>query len=172
MEDPGLRPVYNEKGETLSPRLPEEIVNYLIDIDGTICDDVPNEEPERMGIVAPYPDALEKLNVVELNHVVKYMEEVYGISAAPVAMAAAGGGAGADAGGAAEKSSFNVELTEAGGQKIGVIKVVKDITGLGLGEAKALVDAAPKVIKENVAKADAEEMKTKLEAAGAKVTLK
>lgn len=116
-------------------------------------------------------DALEKLNVIELNNVVKYMETTYGISAAPVAMAAAGGGDGA-AGGGAEKSSFNVELTEAGGQKIGVIKVVKDITGLGLGEAKALVDGAPKVIKENVAKADAEEMKKKLEEAGAKVTLK
>lgn len=116
-------------------------------------------------------DALEKLNVIELNNVVKYMETTYGISAAPVAMAAAGGGGG-DAGGGAEKSSFNVELTEAGAQKIGVIKVVKDITGLGLGEAKALVDGAPKVIKENVAKADAEEMKKKLEEAGAKVTLK
>lgn len=117
-------------------------------------------------------DALEKLNVVQLNNVVKYMEEVYGISAAPVAMAAAPA-AGGDAGGAAaEKTSFNVEVTEAGGQKISVIKVVKDITGLGLAEAKGLVDAAPKVIKENVAKADAEEMKKKLEEAGAKVTLK
>ncbi len=115
--------------------------------------------------------ALEKLNVVSLNNVVKYMEVTYGISAAPVAMAGgAGGGDGAAA--AEEKSSFNVELTEAGGQKIAVIKVVKDITGLGLAEAKGLVDGAPKVIKEGVAKADAEEMKTKLEAAGAKVTLK
>lgn len=115
-------------------------------------------------------DALEKLNVIELNNVVKYMETVYGISAAPVAMGGGGGGGGGEA--AAEKSTFNVELTEAGGQKIAVIKVVKDITGLGLAEAKGLVDAAPKVIKENVAKADADEMKTKLEAAGAKVTLK
>lgn len=114
--------------------------------------------------------ALEKLNVVSLNNVVKYMEETYGISAAPVAMAGSAGGDGAAA--AEEKSSFNVELTETGGQKIAVIKVVKDITGLGLAEAKGLVDAAPKVIKEGVAKADAEEMKTKLEAAGAKVTLK
>ncbi len=115
--------------------------------------------------------ALEKLNVVSLNNVVKYMEETYGISAAPVAMAGAAGGG--DGGGAAEeKSAFNVELTEAGGQKIAVIKVVKDITGLGLAEAKGLVDGAPKVIKENVAKADAEDMKAKLEAAGAKVTLK
>lgn len=116
--------------------------------------------------------ALEKLNVVSLNNVVKYMEEVYGISATPVAVA--GGGAGGGEGGAAaeEKSSFNVELTEAGAQKIAVIKVVKDITGLGLAEAKGLVDGAPKVIKEGVAKADAEEMKAKLEAAGAKVALK
>ena len=116
--------------------------------------------------------ALEKLNVVSLNNVVKYMEETYGISAAPVAMAG-GAAAGGDAGAAAEeKSSFTVELTEAGGQKIAVIKVVKDITGLGLAEAKGLVDSAPKAVKEGVAKADAEEMKTKLEAAGAKVTLK
>lgn len=115
--------------------------------------------------------ALEKLNVVSLNNVVKYMETTYGISATPVA-AAAGGGGDAGGGAAAEKTSFNVELTEAGAQKIGVIKVVKDITGLGLAEAKGLVDGAPKVIKENVAKADADDMKAKLEAAGAKVTLK
>lgn len=116
-------------------------------------------------------DALEKLNVIELNNVVKYMETVYGISAAPVAMAGGGGGAGGG-GDAAEKSSFNVELTEAGASKIAVIKVVKEITGLGLAEAKGLVDAAPKVIKENVAKADADEMAKKLTEAGAKVTLK
>ncbi len=115
-------------------------------------------------------DALEKLNVIELNNVVKYMETVYGISASPVAMAGGGGGGGG--GDAAEKTSFNVELTESGASKIAVIKVVKEITGLGLAEAKGLVDVAPKVIKENVAKADADEMKTKLEAAGAKVTLK
>lgn len=114
--------------------------------------------------------ALEKLNVVSLNNVVKYMEETYGISATPVAVA--GGGGGDAGGGEAEKSSFNVELAEAGAQKIGVIKVVKEITGLGLAEAKGLVDGAPKVIKENVAKADAEEMKKKLEEAGAKVNLK
>lgn len=116
--------------------------------------------------------ALEKLNVISLNNVVKYMETTYGISAAaPMAVAAApaaGGGAAA----AEEKSSYNVELTEAGGQKIAVIKAVREITGLGLGEAKALVDGAPKVIKENVAKDDAEKMKKTLEAAGAKVTLK
>ena len=129
--------------------------------------DAPNLSAGEKAVI----DALEKLNVIELNNVVKYMETVYGISAAPVAMAGGGGGAGGgDAGG--EKSSFNVELTEAGAQKIAVIKVVKEITGLGLAEAKAIVDAAPKVVKENVAKADAEEMQKKLTEAGAKVTLK
>jgi|SRR3989344_8075204 len=118
-------------------------------------------------------DALEKLNVIQLNNVVKFMEQEYGISAAaPVAMMASPGGGGGGGAEAEEKSSYNVELTGAGDQKIQVIKVVKEITGLGLGDAKALVDGAPKVIKENVAKADADAMKTKLEAAGAKVTLK
>ncbi|MFH0770946.1 MAG: 50S ribosomal protein L7/L12 [Candidatus Peregrinibacteria bacterium] len=118
-------------------------------------------------------DALEKLNVIELNTVVKYMEKTYGISAAaPVAIAAApaaGGGAAAEAD---EKSAYNLELTDSGAQKIAVIKVVREITGLPLGEAKAAVDGAPKVLKEGVPKAEAEEMKKKLEAAGAKVTLK
>ncbi|PIQ76767.1 50S ribosomal protein L7/L12 [Candidatus Peregrinibacteria bacterium CG10_big_fil_rev_8_21_14_0_10_49_24] len=119
-------------------------------------------------------DALEKLNVVQLNNVVKFMESEYGISAAaPVAVAAAGAPAGgADAGGAEEKSSYDVEVTEAGGQKIAVIKVVREITGLALGEAKAAVDSAPKVVKEGVPAAEAEAMKKKLEEAGAKVTLK
>jgi len=119
-------------------------------------------------------DALEKLNVVQLNNVVKYMEQEYGISAAaPVAVAAAPAGGGGDAGGGAEeKSSYDVELSDGGAQKIAVIKVVREITGLALGDAKAAVDGAPKVIKEGVPKAEAEEMKKKLEAAGAKVTLK
>lgn len=129
--------------------------------------DAPNLSAGEKAVI----DALEKLNVIELNNVVKYMETVYGISAAPVAMAGGGGGAGGGDGGG-EKSTYNVELTEAGAQKIAVIKVVKDITGLGLAEAKALVDGAPKVIKENVAKADAEDMQKKLTEAGAKVTLK
>jgi large subunit ribosomal protein L7/L12 len=130
-----------------------------------------SEKPELSAGEKAVIDALEKLNVIELNNVVKYMETVYGISAAPVAMAG-GGGAAAGGGDAAEKSAFSVELAEAGSQKIAVIKVVKEITGLGLAEAKALVDGAPKVIKENVAKADADEMKKKLEEAGAKVNLK
>ena len=118
--------------------------------------------------------ALEKLNVIELNTVVKYMEQEYGISAAAAVAVAAAPAAGGDAGAGAdsEKTSFNVELTESGAQKIAVIKVVREITGLALGDAKAAVDSAPKVIKEGVPKAEAEEMKKKLEAAGGKVTLK
>ena len=117
-------------------------------------------------------DALEKLNVVSLNNVVKYMEEEYGISAAPAAVAVAGG---APAGGgepAEEKTSFDLELAEAGAQKIQVIKAVREITELGLGEAKAKVDGAPQVLKEGMSKEDAEAAKKKLEEAGAKVNLK
>ena len=118
-------------------------------------------------------DALEKLNVVQLNNVVKFMEQEYGISAAaPVAVAAAPGGSDAGGEAAEEKAAYNVELTESGDQKISVIKIVREITGLPLGEAKAMVDGAPKVIKEAVPTAEAEEMKKKMEEAGAKVTLK
>lgn len=118
-------------------------------------------------------DSVEKLNVVQLNNVVKYMEEVYGISAAaPVAVAAGAPAGGGDEGGAAEKSNYDIELTSAGDQKIAVIKAVREITGLALGEAKAAVDGAPKVIKEGVPKADAEAIKKQLEDAGATVTLK
>ncbi|MEI8230696.1 MAG: 50S ribosomal protein L7/L12 [Candidatus Peregrinibacteria bacterium] len=116
--------------------------------------------------------ALEQLNVVELNNVVKYMEKVYGISAAAPAAVAAAPAAGAAVEAAEEKSSYTIELTDSGAQKIAVIKVVREITGLGLGEAKAAVDSAPKVLKEGVPKAEADEMKKKLEAAGAKVSLK
>ena len=114
-------------------------------------------------------EALEKLNIVELNNVVKFMEQEYGISAAPVAMAAApsaGGAAAAEE----EKSSFNVKLVDAGAQKIGVIKAVRELTGLGLKEAKDVVDANGMVM-ENADKAKAEEAKKALEAAGAKVEL-
>lgn len=115
--------------------------------------------------------ALEKLNIISLNNVVKFMEQEYGISAAaPVAMAAAPA-AGGGAAPAEEKASYNVELTDGGAQKIGVIKVLREITGLALGDAKAMVDGAPKMIKEGVAKADAEAWKKKLEEAGAKVSL-
>jgi large subunit ribosomal protein L7/L12 len=111
---------------------------------------------------------VEKLSVLDLSELVKVLESHFGVSAAaPVMMAAAGGAAAAE-----EKSSFNVELTEAGANKIGAIKAVREVTGLGLKEAKDIVDAAPKMLKEGVDKAAAEEMKKKLEEAGAKVTLK
>lgn len=116
-------------------------------------------------------DALEKLNVIQLNNVVKFMEKQYGISAAaPMAVAAAPAAAGAAA--AEEKSSYEVELADAGAQKIAIIKVVRELTQLGLGEAKELVDKAPTVIKKDVPKAEADEMKKKIEAAGGKVNLK
>jgi len=114
---------------------------------------------------------IDKLSALELSEFVKTLEEHYGVSAAaPVAVAAAIGPA--SGGAAEEKSSFTVELTAAGGNKINVIKVVKEITGKGLKEAKDLVDGAPKPLKENVEKAEAEELKKKLEEAGATVTLK
>lgn len=116
--------------------------------------------------------ALEKLNVISLNNVVKYMEKEYGISATAVATAVVPPPGSAAAVPAEEKSSYNVELTESGAQKIAVIKALREVTGLALGDAKAMVDGAPKMVKENVPKEDAEKMKKTLEAAGAKVTLK
>ena len=111
---------------------------------------------------------IKEASILELNDLVKAIEEEFGVTAAaPVAAAAAGA---ADAG--AAKDSFDVELTSAGDKKVGVIKVVREITGLGLKEAKELVDGAPTVVKEGVATAEAEEIKTKLEEAGASVTLK
>jgi large subunit ribosomal protein L7/L12 len=115
-------------------------------------------------------DALEKLNVIQVNNVVKYMEVEYGISAAPVAVAAAGAAAGGDAGAAEEKSNFNVQLKETGGQKIAVIKAVREITGLGLKEAKDVVDNNG-VVLEGAPKDKAEEAKATLEGAGATVEL-
>jgi len=116
-------------------------------------------------------ESIEKMSVLDLAELVKILEDKFGVSAAaPVAMMAAGAGAGAAA--AEEKTSFDVEITAAGEKKIDVIKVVREITGLGLKEAKDAVDGAPKVVKAGVDKATAEDMKKKLEAAGAKVTLK
>ena len=115
-------------------------------------------------------EAIENMTVLELSELVKAMEEKFGVSAAaPVAVAAVGGAA---AGAAEEKSEFTVMLTSAGDKKINVIKAVREATGLGLKEAKALVDGAPAAVKENVAKAEAEELKKKLEEAGASVELK
>ena len=115
--------------------------------------------------------AIKELSVLELNELVKACEEEFGVSAAAgVVVAAAGAGDGAAA--AEEKTEFDVELTEAGPNKVKVIKVVRDATGLGLKEAKDLVDGAPKNVKEGASKEEAEELKAKLEAEGAKVTLK
>lgn len=116
-------------------------------------------------------EEIKNLTVLELNELVKAIEEEFGVSAAaPVAVAGAAGGEAA--GGAAEQSEFEVVLESAGSSKIKVIKVVREITGLGLKDAKALVDGAPKTVKEGVAKEEAEEMKAKLEAEGAEVKLK
>ena len=116
-------------------------------------------------------EAIESMTVLELSELVKAMEEKFGVSAAaPVAVAAAPGAAAGAA--AEEKSEFTVMLASAGDKKINVIKAVREATGLGLKEAKALVDGAPAAVKENVAKAEAEELKAKLEEAGATVELK
>jgi large subunit ribosomal protein L7/L12 len=114
---------------------------------------------------------IEKLSVLELSELVKVLEEKFGVSAS-APMMVAGAGAGAGAAPAEEKTEFTVELVDAGANKINVIKVVREVTGKGLKEAKDMVDGAPKAIKENIAKAEAEELKKKLEEAGAKVTLK
>lgn len=115
-------------------------------------------------------DAIKGMTVLELNDLVKACEEEFGVSAAAGAVVMAAGGDGAGA--AEEKSEFDVELTEVGPNKVKVIKVVREVTGLGLKEAKEVVDGAPKVVKEGAEKAEAEDIKAKLEAEGAKVTLK
>ena len=116
-------------------------------------------------------EEIKKLTVLEVSELVKKLEEEFGVSAAaPVAVMGAAAGEAAPA--AAEKTEFNVELKEAGANKIAVIKIVKEVTGLGLGEAKALVDGAPKVIKENVPADEAKELEAKLKEAGATVELK
>ena len=119
---------------------------------------------------AEFIEAIKELSVLELNELVKACEEEFGVSAAAgVVVAAAGAGAAEEA---EEKTEFDVELTEVGPNKVKVIKVVREATGLGLKEAKELVDGAPKVIKEAASKAEAEDLKAKLEGEGAKITLK
>ena len=119
---------------------------------------------------AEFIEAIKELTVLELNDLVKACEEEFGVSAAAgVVVAAAGGAAG---GAAEEKTDFDVELTDVGPNKVKVIKVVREVTGLGLKEAKEVVDGPPKVLKEGAEKAEAEDIKAKLEAEGAKVTLK
>ena len=118
---------------------------------------------------AEFIEAIKELSVLELNELVKACEEEFGVSAAAgVVVAAAGAGAAAEE----EKTEFDVELTEVGPNKVKVIKVVREETGLGLKEAKDVVDGAPKVLKQGASKEEAEDIKTKLEAEGAKITLK
>ena len=131
-----------------------------------------SEEVKLEGKMAEFVDWIETISVLELAQLVKALEDRLGVSAAaPVAVEAAPAGGGAAAA-AEEKTEFTVELTSAGAQKIAVIKEVRAITGLGLKEAKDLVEGAPKPVKENVAKDEAEKIQKQLEAAGAKVTIK
>ena len=118
---------------------------------------------------AEFIEAIKELSVLELNELVKACEEEFGVSAAAGVVVAAAGGPAEEV---EEKTEFDVELTEVGPNKVKVIKVVRELTGLGLNEAKAAVDEAPKVVKEGVSKAEAEDIKAKFEAEGAKVTLK
>ncbi len=117
-------------------------------------------------------EEIEKMSVLDLAELVKILEEKFGVSSAAPVMMAAGAAAGGEAEAVEEKDSFDIEITEAGGSKIAVIKAVREFTEMGLKDAKDLVDAAPKVVKEGVKKEEAEEIKKKLEEAGAKVTLK
>ena len=121
---------------------------------------------------AEFIEAIKELSVLELNELVKACEEEFGVSAAAGVVVAAGAAAGGAGEAAEEKTEFDVELTEVGPNKVKVIKVVREVTGLGLKEAKDVVDSAPKAVKTAVSKEEAEDIKTKLEAEGAKVTLK
>ncbi len=144
--------------------------------DETKKDSVDPVKKDGAGVPKKFQDLvkqIEEMSVLDLSELVKVLEEKFGVSAAaPVMMGAMAASASGETGAAAEKTSFNVELSSAGSQKIAVIKVVREITGLGLKEAKDLVDAAPKMVKEGVKKEDAEEIKKKLETAGASVELK
>jgi large subunit ribosomal protein L7/L12 len=135
-------------------------------------EEVPVEVPKKFKSLV---SEIEKMSVLDLAELVKILEKKFGVSAAAPAMMMAGGMAGAgDAGGEKEeeKTIFDIELSEAGGNKIGVIKAIREITEMGLKDAKDFVDGAPKVLKEGIKKEEAEEIKKKLEEAGAKVTLK
>lgn len=129
-------------------------------------------EEKKVEVPAKFKDIvskIEEMSVIDLHELVKVLEEKFGVSAAAVAVAGAGA---VPAAAAEEKSAFTVELTEAGEQKIAVMKVVKEVLGLGLKEAKDLVDGAPAVLKDGMKKEEAEEIKKKIEEAGGKVTLK
>ncbi|HBV00941.1 MAG TPA: 50S ribosomal protein L7/L12 [Candidatus Taylorbacteria bacterium] len=132
-----------------------------------MADETPVEIPAKFKALI---EQVEKMSVIDLNELVKTLEKKFGVSAAAVVAGPASAGGSDEA--KEEKSTFNVELTDAGAQKIAVIKVVKEALAMGLKEAKDLVDAAPKVLKEGVKKDDAEKLKKSIEAAGGKVTLK
>lgn len=134
-----------------------------------VTENTKTEVPEKFKSIV---EAVEKLSVLELSELVKVIEERFGVSASAPMMMSAMPGAGAGAVAEEEKTDFTVELLEAGTNKIAVIKVVREVTGKGLKEAKDMVDGAPKAIKENLPKAEAEELKKKLEEAGGKVALK
>lgn len=172
--------------ETKEAPTPEE-VGVPTESVGKKTEEKPKEEPKKepkveekvkkeVKVPAKFKDMvkqIEEMSIMDLAELVKILEEKFGVSAmAAVAAAPAGAGAAAGAEGAEEKTAFTVELKNAGGQKIQVIKAIREITGKGLKEAKDLVDAAPQVVKENVKKEEAEELKKKLEEAGATVELK
>ena len=147
-----------------------EIRYSVFEINKCMADETQNiEVPEKFKAIV---EAVEKMSVIDLNELVKTLEKKFGVSVVAMAVAAPAGGAEATTEGGEEKSVFTVELTDTGAQKIAVIKVVKEALAMGLKEAKDLVDAAPKVLKEGVKKAEAEELKKKIEGAGGKVTLK
>ena len=130
-----------------------------------------DERKSPMADIKKLAEELVKLTVLEVNELKNHLKDEYGIEPAAAAVAVAGPAAGGDAGAADEKTEFTVTLTDAGSQKVAVIKAVKEVTGLGLGEAKAIVDGAPAPVKEKVSKDEAEEAKKTLEAAGASVEL-
>lgn len=134
-----------------------------------MTDEIKQEAVETPAKFKSIVETIEQMSVLDLNELVKFLEKKFGVSAAAVAVAAPGAGAAA---GGEEKSAFTVELTDGGATKIAVIKVVKEVLALGLKEAKDIVDGAPKVLKEGMKKAEAEELKKRIEDAGGKVTLK
>jgi len=151
-----------EKKEEQTPEVKEEVK----------AEDTTSEEKKEVEVPAKFKslvEEIEKMSVMDLAELVKILEEKFGVSAAAPTMMVAGG---ADVAPVEEKTSFDIEITEAGASKIAVIKAVRAITEMGLKDAKDLVDGAPKVVKEGVKKEEAEEIKAKLEEAGAKVTLK
>lgn len=152
-------------GETATPVVEEKVAEVKVEEKKAV--DTSNLSKDAEKVV----EMVEKMSVLELSALVKVLEEKFGVSAA-APMMMAGGSAGAAAGPVEEKTEFDVHITSAGSNKIGVIKAVREVTTLGLKEAKDLVEAVPKVVKEGVKKAEAEEMKKKLEEAGATVELK